>query len=328
MNNQVAKQDRFYQRGLVLGFTMAEIFVLIMFALLLSVVALTRYKDNQALEMKRVGDIRAGQLKAKEKELASLKEATSHLNETFMKAKAFDDAFRELVLAQNEEANAYTPEEKATALNAEIRNLKERSKVVEQLASMAHQTEPQLRTPNEVLEYLQKRLGLLQRIEQRLAAEGEKGLEKITLLEQLAQLDKEKKNLQGQLLNLEHNLKRLGTGMEMPACWAHPETGKPEFVFDVTLTSAGIIVHDNALPNRAEEQKGLPLGDLVYDKEMPISQFLSATRPLFDWSKNHDCRFVVRVNDRTGPAEKDTYKTHLWTVGQHFYYSEVRSAKF
>ncbi len=57
--------------------------------------------------------------------------------------------------------------------------------------------------------------------------------------------------------------------MEMPACWATPD-GKPEYTFQVVLTSGGIIVHDNALEHRRDEQASLPIDKIQFDQEISI----------------------------------------------------------
>ena len=116
-------------------------------------------------------------------------------------------------------------------------------------------------------------------------------------------------------------------GTDHPACWKS-RTGKSEYIFDVTLTSRGIITHDNALPHRTAEQAQLPLQTIVFDQEVQPEQFLKMSRPVFEWSKRKGCRFFVRVSDRTKGEEKTIYKQLLWTVGQHFYFYEVRNGAF
>ncbi len=112
-------------------------------------------------------------------------------------------------------------------------------------------------------------------------------------------------------------------GTEMPACWVSSETGKVEYIFDVALTSNGIILRDNALPHRKKEQRKLPLAKITFKQELNIRQFLRMTNPLFNWSVNHGCRFFVKAFDLTKANEKAVYKRHLRYLGHRFYHFVV-----
>ncbi len=50
-------------------------------------------------------------------------------------------------------------------------------------------------------------------------------------------------------------------------------------------------------------------------------EFLRQTKRIHDWSKGRDpeCRFFVRVFDRTAANDKQLYKDLLQAVEQHFY---------
>ena len=52
---------------------------------------------------------------------------------------------------------------------------------------------------------------------------------------------------------------------------------------------------------------------------MDSREFLTSTRPLFEWSKEKECRFFVRVYDLTKLDEKAIYKNRLRDVESHFY---------
>jgi len=108
----------------------------------------------------------------------------------------------------------------------------------------------------------------------------------------------------------------------MPSCWADAETGRVEYIFDVALTSHGLIVRDRALPHRAEERARLPIA-IDFGRELAPATFLSQAYPLYQWSVEHECRFFVRAFDLTAPSEKATYKHHLRILGQRFYLYEV-----
>lgn len=113
-----------------------------------------------------------------------------------------------------------------------------------------------------------------------------------------------------------------GPGTEHPSCWVAADTGKPEYIFDVTLASGSVLVHDNALPHRAKEQAALPIGQTQFDRNLGLAEFVTVTDALYRWSEAHDCRFFVRIIDKTEGGEKAVYKRELRTVGEHFYYFE------
>ncbi len=132
--------------------------------------------------------------------------------------------------------------------------------------------------------------------------------------------------LQGQLQNLKNKLAVGGDGVEMPPCWADAKTGKIEYIFDILITSKGIIVHDNALPHREQDQALLPLQNVAYAMTVDPQTFIEMFEPIFIWSKKHECRFFVKIHDRTAGDEKDLYKRLIRTVGSRFYYYVVQEA--
>jgi len=143
--------------------------------------------------------------------------------------------------------------------------------------------------------------------------------------EQIREKNNSLRSLQGRLKYAESQLKTLGRGTEKPACWADPETGKPEYIFDVALESAGLTVRDNALPQRREEEDKLPIHKITFGEHVTVQRFRHETIALFLWSEKEGCRFFVRVFDLTAAHEKDRYKFHLRVVGEHFYYYEELS---
>jgi hypothetical protein len=49
---------------------------------------------------------------------------------------------------------------------------------------------------------------------------------------------------------------------------------------------------------------------------------------LLTWSKEHNCRFFVRIYDQTGQQEKDIYKHQERVLQQTFYSYEVLNERF
>lgn len=290
MPTPVIEQNRAYRRGLVLGLTMAEIAILIIFCLLIASAFLMDEKQKK-IET----------LIVQNSNLVQVQKMIDHIRENGGDPEKFDELFQELKLVQDQAA-------KTEQVQAELNKLKEDTKELVKDAEYAKQIKESLKdTPFQ--EKSPKALS------EALRASGD--LAKAAMDKKEAELEAER--LKGQLANIQQKLERLGKGTEMPACWADPKTGKVEYIFRVDLTSSGLIVHDLKLPHRAEEQALLPLNVIEFDQELSKGKFSAQTEPLTQWSKNHGCRFFVIARDRTEAQEKDVYKSMLRTLEDHFY---------
>ncbi len=329
MKADISAQDRSYRRGLVLGFTLAEIMVLIIFALLL---ALSWHLVEKDKENDRLSQI----LKEQEVAVATLTERNRNLKRRFAPGDDFDDLFRELELAKKQQTvlrqEIGTLSEKRETLEEENQVLEERAIVAERLLEMAREAGVPTEDPERAIQVIASRLEQLEKVQEEMKAAGlnDNQIKEFfeNTLVKLVEAERRAARLVGQLRNAQRKLVGLGRGTEMPACWASKETGKPEYIFNTALTSRGIIIRDNTLPHRAEEQAYLPLQAMVFEKEMHPRQFRAMSKPVFEWSVEEKCRFFVRVFDLTKDEEKIIYKQHLRTVGEHFYYFEVLDGTF
>jgi len=145
------------------------------------------------------------------------------------------------------------------------------------------------------------------------------------LVNQKRVLEKENETLKGQVLNLTQRLG--GRGIEYPPCWV-TSNGKPEYIFDVALRSNGYIIRDRIQPHRQEEKSQLPIQQITLNTQISQDTFSKQTKALLNWSKDHNCRFFVRIYDQTGPQEKDNYKLKERILQQSFYSYEVLNAQF
>jgi hypothetical protein len=346
MEADIRAQTRFYRRGMILGLSMAEIVTLIIFVLLLTLAVSLRYKDKQIAALTRT-------VQSQETQVATLVEKINILLPNAGSKNQFDDMFRELRLAQQEAEQAKQRiavlEERAKTTAPLVEQLVTANRAESSVGEKVVWLSDRIRLAEAVSQIIQK-AGLLPDGSQMILAEVEKLLASLSGLQtalakgsyesgsidqfvhqtlaQLHQADVRNTTLQGQIRNLQQVCKGIGKGTEKPACWASPETGAPEYIFNVALTSMGVIVRDNMLPHRREEQQQLPLQTMIFNTEQPPKHFLVASQPLLEWSNAHECRFFVQIFDRTQGYEKDIYKRHLRTVGQRFYYYEASNGKF
>ncbi len=274
----IADQKRDYRRGLVLGLTMAEIFVLVIFVLLLVLSALLARQARDAAELReRIAILEAADADP-DKEVARLRELEQALETARPHGapeRPLPEVFRDLVLLRDAIADAgIAPEPEAL-----------RQKLAE-------------------------------------APDAQK-----KLVKEKARLAREVENLKSRMANLRRQAQSGGRGLDHPPCWPTRE-GKAEYTFDVALTSRGLIIRDRELPHRMAERAELPFAGIVFGEDLTPEQFLSMTAPLYLWSVNNRCRFVVRAFDATGPTEKTLYKRHLRALEKHFYKYEPPNERF
>jgi hypothetical protein len=231
-----------YRRGLVLGWSLAEVFLLIVFALLFAFVALATKPASKTTGKPRM----------------TLASPTASFSPG-LPPNSFDDAFHKLKLC----------EDKNASLKAENGKLSEE---IEKLKLEKERQKAEVAKPNAVLPQPKE-------------------------------------------------VSRFPGGVDYPPCFASAG-GRPDYIFDVTLGSAGIVIHKNDLPAHAGEEAQLPLGEITYDRELTDDSFIADTTALFNFSKAHECRFYARVCDQTKANEKDAYKQRLRVVESHFYKHE------
>ena len=314
-----------YQRGLLLGFTMAEVIMLVVFVLLLALSAMLIKKEKEIAACKNEASACKSDLQECKTILGSTleewklcKESQNKLVECEKKLEetkpVIKDLENELLLCKK------TNEKKDNDLNS---CKKER----DDLLKNPSQTEQELQKCKEELAETQKQLEAANKPQDNLKQiatmlEIDPASTPDQIVEKIQELKSALANLRGQNKILLDRLKSSGKGTEKPSCWA-TESGGIEYIFDIQLTSSGVIVKDNALPHRVEEQAKLPIQNIQYGRTLSSRDFRSQTRPVLDWSNINDCRFFVRVYDKTGAAQKTVYKQMLRTVGESFYYFEA-----
>jgi hypothetical protein len=153
------------------------------------------------------------------------------------------------------------------------------------------------------------------------------GTDAATLGQDNVRLARDVDNLRAQMASLRRQAQAAGRGLDHPPCWATPD-GKAEYIFDIALTSRGLVLRDRELAHRAADRAVLPLAGFLFGEELTPGYFLAMTQPLYRWSVDHQCRFVVRAFDTTGPSEKTIYKRHMQVLEQRFYKYEELNQSF
>lgn len=263
---KVLSQDRAYRRGLVLGLTMAEIMVLILFALLLILAAALGPLKNDIVKKEDIINERDTRIIVLENLLGDI----LHDNRSGM---TIEDIIQKI--ERQEESNA--------KLQAEIERLKpyevsgEALKTIIQEISRNAKEKP---TTQQIVDRITQVAQLIKDDE--------------TLKGQNTQLSKDNETLKGQNVQLSRQIKASGRGNEFPSCWVTPD-GKPESIFELIISDTGIRIIDRPLPHRVKDKSQLPLYGVRYDAELPNYEFQTVLRPLYQWSIDHRCRFYVII---------------------------------
>lgn len=295
----MSNYDIGYRGGLILGFTMAEVMILLIFSLVLILSYIINEKDKQ--------------LQDTIKELVFLEEKKHILIERLEDENKFDELFQELEVIKNA-----LPKDKKDSLTDSLQILIEKSNTFDQIKSTLAQNGIDI-TKIEELKVITSTLKALQNND--ININDANAIE--NFINKKLQLEQELNRLKEQTQNWKKKLNAIGKGTEAPACWTNANTGKIEYIFDVRITSNGLIIQDNELVHRIQEQSELPLIEVEYNTELNTSSFKSALLPLYEWSKAKQCRFFVRTYDQTSPLEKNSYKKYMRTIGSIFYYYEV-----
>ncbi len=290
-----------YRRGLVLGLTIAEMFLLILFALLLALAAWSMESQNRESILRDAALI--AKMSPEELEVVINRAAAAEITEERVHQLESEltalSALKEAV-AQIDDEEQFTELVKSAALGATVRAaLRERNADVEIDGVKVAQA-----------------LSLVKAVQSNGMAVD---------LSALTASVNDLQRLRGQYANLRQRLESAGLGLEMPPCWATGD-GRPEYIFSVALTPSGLVVRDTTPTHRAVERNALPIPQRFLAAEVSASEFVTLSSALLDWSKrqNPECRFFVRVFDLTSSEQKDLYKSRLKTVESAFYKYEVQ----
>lgn len=286
--DRTSADNQSYRRGQALGFTVAELFTLLLFLLLLILAAVEQHEKTAARAEQQKWDKAQRELEAAKKNAALLAERITRIRKYFGVANDFGDDFSDLV-----------PSKGGGSDLKKQQALREKAKAADEINGLLNGSDSARNN----------------------SAERGSNYNPNSLPQQVKSCIDEKQRLQGQLANIE---KRYGGGGTVfPSCWTTP-TGGTEFVFDVDLLSnpdgGRLIIHDGQVPGHEDEKARLFSG-VQFNQPLTDSDFLDETQQFYDFGTEQQpkCRFFVRVNDRTAAQDKSTFKVLLLTVEKNFY---------
>jgi hypothetical protein len=333
-----ARDDRQFRRGVVLGLTMAEILLLLIFLLMLLMVYKLKHERNLAQE----NDSAVAQLRDLQPIIDDLRhryrttdfditreyrtlaeERDTAVEQLESKGTEFDITKDYAVvkekLAQTEPGLPLLDDARKAApempLENAVKKMLEDAKVGREIADLAQQMSPSA-MKDQSIDAFKKAADIGHQLQ--LAGGDPNGL-----VAESASCKRELQTCQGQTANLTRRLNSESGGHDKKPCWADL-TGNIEFIFDTRLRQDGVVVVDNRLPGRIDDQSKLPLNGVQFDVPLGKGSFSAAFAPLLRWSNDNDCRFYVNLIDETGESQKLLYKELRQTVEGSFYIRVVR----
>ncbi len=305
-----------YRRGTVLGLTIAEIFILLVFLMLLALMGVNRYWGDKFDPWKEI------MAKATPEEVA---EALRHPDKLREKIKGLKEQIEDL-------------QKEKERLQERIRILEDREGETGKLLDEANK---KLRKVNRALADREKAL-----------ADAEHEIE--TLTTENHRLRDRNNELQGEIALLDNRIRIIGKGIT-PPCWyqrikeTNPTTKanwreKPYYLFDIAIRDDHMEVQRLPIPEGsaeddggvpyAEEIKGLALDTIPYGKPLTDAEMRNVMRHLYDKGKasqvrTYSCIFYVRVWDETPPGAKERWKqAHDGVLEQLFGTHQVRGTSW
>lgn len=325
MMGDQARQRAQYRKGVLLGLTVAEAMLLILFALMLALGALMARKDKALANL-------GAQLVAATTQLQEAVARASVL-EDLAQGRASEEFIREVVLARQAQAQmakerqALAERERELRQNADLAkalkgtdDVKARTRELAALGARLEQETAKLspETKSKDLYDLVPQALAFADAAEKAQAQPDDAKQLLAGAEKVA---RENATLRGQVNRYRRELAKIGRGGEYPPCWV-TEAGDIQYLFDIELLSSGSLrVADATPPARIIDRRELPISRELFAGPVSRQRFIALTAPLFQLANKRECRFVVIARDRTEASQKDTFKNLLLTVEGHFYKS-------
>jgi hypothetical protein len=283
-----------YRRGLVLGLTLAETLLLVLFILLLVYAALGQERDKK--------------LKEQEQQIAGL-------------SLRIDSGVDRLARELTQSGMASNPDELSRKLNRLTDEMARNAQLQKDLATYARLVPTpaeakQIADAFDVQQSAETPAQILDRhLSRTTAAPPTSNTDAPkTLAEALAALDR----MSGQLDYYERQQLTAGNGLSYPPCWQRD--GKIVYVYDAVLLDDGLRL------SVLDDRTGLDTAGLrANGAEPPLGQtisrqtFLAQTKGLHAWSVAQGCRFYARIIDGTSAGNKSGYIQARRAVEDRFY---------
>ena len=342
----MTERERTFPRGLVLGLTMAETAILIIFVLLLALTALlgreTDRRRDAEQDLERFENI---QLVLDERGLEP--EAMLQTIRVRDEDKRDADDWRELVRDVGRQIPDPSPEtiasrlrEAAEALErdaahraldealvaAGVEPTRETLHDLAEIAEASHQNDL---TADEVRDAVEVYPALDEALRARSEGTAAQAVEHLVRdAQRWRDHAGENVDLMAELDRASERIERLeaqaqaqgGGGTDHPSCW-YDEDNTVAYLFDVALAEAGYLLQPSRAPQHERARAALrgELTPIRTGQVLTPAQFRDQTERVYLWSVANDCRFFVRAFDLTAADQKELYKERMLLLESRFY---------
>jgi hypothetical protein len=308
-----ARDDKQFRRGVVLGLTMAEALLLLIFLLMLILGVRLKTQSTAIAALEKQRDAAQSTLVAMQpvfdklakrdafditKDYVRMQQQLADANARLKDAELSVDLVQQAASLAPPDA---TPEEATRALLNE-------AAIGRQALDAARRFAPDL-PPEDAVEALVNAATIGQSLKN--------GGTPDALLAAAGACKADLQSCKNQTTYLNSRLNAKTGGFDLPPCWVD-EKGKIQYIFDASLQDNGIEIDDNQITGREDDQAKLPLGHVKYRAPMSRGDFGEAFQPLLNWSNQHGCRFYVRLYDDMKTADRSEYKNLRGAVEGYF----------
>ena len=309
MNSSVRSRiadEREQRRGLILGLTLAEILLLLLFLLILVMASQIRtWRERYESLGQTLEELKPMQVALESGGVSDVR----NVQELIAKFQAMQASEKEMARLKSENVELAKQSELTNSLRLMS---KDRVPQIAEVLKRASEIDP-----NDPPAFLKRSLDVMDRLGRATTPEQVKPLTEMAttkeLEEKLASLEADREKIRLQRDNL---MRGPGNGLTYPSCWVSA-SGQTEFIFDVTLADTGVRVID-VTSTRAKDPAWNLVSQFSRDTLINENVFIGATKKLFEWSKDQRCRFYAIVRDATG-ASKERYKHLRQMVEGNFY---------
>ena len=136
------------------------------------------------------------------------------------------------------------------------------------------------------------------------------------LLQQVEKQQQQQQLLKGRVAYMQKKLKR--DGLDHPPCWANPQTGAVEYLYKITLYQQRMLIEAAWPEHRKDDLRLIPGAEKLAGQSITVQQLKQRVKPVFDWSKAHECRHFIRIKDDKHTS-KQAFKQQMLAIETYFY---------
>ena len=355
MVNSYSHFDRNYRRGLVLGLSLAELFLVLLFLLLLASFGITSLLKEEQVELQN-------KIKNIQKDLSVIKDERDDLKDQLSviasllgnEIEDIDPLFLENLIKKAGESKSL--KDQLDSLSTELGELKNKLENVKKIESLIDNEGLTAKNIQDMIED-NRNIHELDKLNSKLKSE----IEELTKAQEDLRKELQGKELQIaglklQLTDKDIAINKINEQLEAsndkgknPPCWFRRvkdekagvgATRQREVkIFDIKIIDDGffVIEHDNDKTPRPIDfgnVENLPeISSKYLNTKLSAQTFLNVMKPFALAGENkkiqpYECNFMVDMYDYTSEANKDGYKKNVETVQRRFLTYEVKEDKW